>query len=295
MKPKTRAIASAAYAARTASSAYQTDQEPADLEYQASELAAPNDRQFATTLGKGLEILRCFTPVRPVLGNSELAKRTGLSRPTISRFTYTLCKLGYLRPDAATGRYRLGPAVISLGYPMLASIALRQIARPIMNEVAKALHGSVSMGIRDRLSIVYVETSRSGRAWSEQLSDIGLRYPIASTAIGHAFVAGCDGVTRQSLLNEIMVRTPAVWKNNRERLEQTQDEFARKGFCSSYGEQHPDYYAVGVPMGRPVDGELIVFNCVTPQPLASRDSLEKTMGPALVAMVKQLQEMAWRA
>jgi len=278
-----------------ASSAYQTDQEPADLEYEAGSLGAPNDRQFATTLAKGLEILRCFTPVKPVLGNSALAAKTGLSRPTISRFTYTLCKLGYLRADAATGRYRLGPAVISLGYPMLASIALRQIAKPLMNNVAKALHGSVSMGIRDRLSIVYVETSRSSQAWSAQLSDIGLRYPIASTAIGHAFVAGCDALTRQSLLNEIKVRTPAVWKKHRERLQQAQAEFARKGFCSSYGEQHPDYYAVGVPMGRPVDGELIVFNCVTPQPLASRDSLEKTMGPALVAMIKQLQEMAFMA
>ena len=37
---------------------------------------AATDRQFATTLAKGLEILRCFTPVKPVLGNSELAEKT---------------------------------------------------------------------------------------------------------------------------------------------------------------------------------------------------------------------------
>ena len=84
------------------------------------------DAQFATTLARGLDILRCFTPEDVSLGNSQLAARTGLSRPTVSRFTYTLTRLGYLRSDAAGGKYTLGPAVLSLGYPMLAGIALRQ-------------------------------------------------------------------------------------------------------------------------------------------------------------------------
>ncbi|MCZ4314322.1 IclR family transcriptional regulator [Comamonadaceae bacterium G21597-S1] len=271
---------------------YQTDQDPADIEYDVGAMAAPNDRQFATTLAAGLQILRCFTPVRPVLGNSELARRTDLSRPTISRFTYTLVKLGYLRGDPATGKYRLGPASISLAYPLLASITMRQVARPLMNELAKALHASVSMGIRDRLSIVYVETSRSDSNWSAQLSDIGLRYPIASTAIGHAFVAGCEPALRESILNEIKVRTPSVWAKHGARLLQAQDEFSRKGFCSSYGEQHPDYFAVGVPMGRSVEGELLVFNSVAPLSLASRNVIENTFGPRLVALVEQLRELA---
>src|SRR5438105_15885292 len=57
------------------------------------------DKQFATTLARGLEILRCFTPEAPVLGNKDLATRTGLPKPTVSRFTYTLSRLGYLKAD----------------------------------------------------------------------------------------------------------------------------------------------------------------------------------------------------
>ena len=30
------------------------------------------DRQFATTLARGLEVLRCFTPLEPMLGNKEI-------------------------------------------------------------------------------------------------------------------------------------------------------------------------------------------------------------------------------
>lgn len=271
---------------------YQTNLEPADLEYNQNVASGADDRQFATTLARGFEILRCFTAVRPVLGNKELADETGLSRPTISRFTYTLVKLGYLREEPYTAKYRLGPAIIALGYPLLASLTLRQAARPLMNELARKTRSSVSMGIRDRLSIVYVETSRAHRPWSAQLSDVGLRFPIASTAIGHAYAAGLDRVAREALLNEIRIHTPATWSTHGERLLLAREELTRKGFCSSYGEQHPDYHAVGVPFGMSSQGEVVVFNCVRQIDLASRGSVEKTMGPQLAAMVEQLRGAA---
>lgn len=39
----------------------------------------------------------------------------------------------------------------------------------------------------------------------------------------------------------------------------------------------------------PIDGELIVFNCVAQIHLASRSSIETTFGPRLVAMLDQLR------
>jgi hypothetical protein len=120
------------------------------------------DRQFATTLARGLEVLRCFTPLEPLLGNKEISVRTGLPKPTVSRLTYTLTKLGYLRHNMRLGKYQLGSAVLSIGYPLLASMNVRQVARPLMKELADYCNGWVSMGVRDRLNMVYVETCRSG-------------------------------------------------------------------------------------------------------------------------------------
>src|SRR5215475_3055601 len=108
------------------------------------------DKQFATTLARGLEILRCFTPEAPTLGNKDLASKTGLPKPTISRFTYTLSRLGYLRADRISSKYQLGAAVLSIGYPVLATNVLRQVARSAMRELADYAGGSVSMGVRDR-------------------------------------------------------------------------------------------------------------------------------------------------
>ncbi len=272
---------------------YQIDEEPSDIEFGMHETTHAGDRLFASTLAKGLQILRCFTPLEQALGNKDLAERTELSRPTISRFTYTLVKLGYLRPDTLSGKYRLAPGVISLGYPLLASITLRQIARPSMNVLAESLNCSVSMGIRDRLSIVYVETSRVTSPFASQLSDIGLRFPIISTAIGQAFIAGCDAAEREKLLNEIRIKTPLMWAEHQGHSAKSIDEFSRKGFCSSYGEQHPDHYAVGVPMGKLRDGDLVVFNAVLPRHRTSKKSVEETMGPRLAAMVAQVRRNSY--
>src|SRR2546422_2084499 len=34
------------------------------------------DRQFATTLARGLEVLRCFTPLEPLHGNKEIDRKS---------------------------------------------------------------------------------------------------------------------------------------------------------------------------------------------------------------------------
>lgn len=67
-----------------------------------------SDQRFATTLAHGMALLRCFTPFDPSLSNGELARRTGLSKATVSRLSYTLELIGLLRFDAEARQYRLG-------------------------------------------------------------------------------------------------------------------------------------------------------------------------------------------
>ena len=77
------------------------------------------DRMFVNALARGLEILRVFNPSYGALGNQEIARRTGIPKPTVSRLAYTLTKLGYLIYFPDTRRYQLGPAGLSLGYAIL--------------------------------------------------------------------------------------------------------------------------------------------------------------------------------
>jgi DNA-binding IclR family transcriptional regulator len=73
--------------------------------------------------------------------------------------------------------------VLAPGYPLLASMPIRQIARPLMKALADEVGGAVSLGIRDRTQMIYVETARS----TDNLvvpPDIGAALPMLTTAIG---------------------------------------------------------------------------------------------------------------
>ncbi len=248
----------------------------------------PNDPQFATTLARGLEILRCFTPERPVLGNRDFAEATGMSKATVSRFTYTLVRLGHLRVDAASGRYRLGAAVLPLAYPLLATIPLRQVVRFPMRRLADRIGASVSLAMRDRLDLVYVETSRSKSVQSNRYSDIGMAHPIIATANGRAYLAGSAPAEREALMNEIRVKTPDLWKRAHRRALEMIDEWKTLRFCYSYGEYRPDVCTVGVPYRDAPSGELFVFNCVLPSHVVKAGQLENEVGPQLRDMVDDL-------
>jgi len=153
------------------------------------------------TLARGLEVLRCFTPLEPLLGNKEISVRTGLPKPTVSRLTYTLTKLGYLRHNMRLGKYQLGSACCRSAYPLLASME-RAPGRAAADERSSPdyCNGSVSMGIRDRLNMVYVESCRSGKR-HHHAARHRTSVPISVSVIGRAFLAACTPPEREAVLN----------------------------------------------------------------------------------------------
>src|SRR4029450_2678732 len=70
------------------------------------------DRQFVEALARGLAILRCFRATDHFLGNQEIARRTGLPKPTVSRLTHTLTQTGFLSHSSHRDEYTLGVGVL---------------------------------------------------------------------------------------------------------------------------------------------------------------------------------------
>jgi len=246
------------------------------------------DRQFANTLARGLEVLRCFKVGDPLLGNKEIAQRTGLPKATVSRLTHTLIALGYLRRNAELGRYELASAVLSLGYPLLGNMRIRQIARPFMKELADQVNGSVSAGLRDRADMVYVETCRANEALPRR-PDIGSSLPIIRSAMGRAWLAAATEAEREHALREIRHESPEAWRTYRAAIEQSARDCRSRGFCASYGDIEEGTWAVAVPMRRRPGEEMLVFNCSAPAFQLKKRQLESEVGPRLVAMVRAVE------
>ncbi|HEX8886510.1 MAG TPA: IclR family transcriptional regulator, partial [Noviherbaspirillum sp.] len=229
-------------------------------------LSRPNikeDRHFVTALARGLELLACFRSGDKLLGNQELAERSKLPKSTVSRLTYTLTKLGYLQYDEQAGKYRLGTATLALGSAMLSRLDIRQMARPLMQELADFSHTMVSLGMRDRLSMIYVENCRSQAALTLRL-DVGARIPVASTAMGRAYLAEVSSNERNDILERVRDLDELAWPALRDRVMRAVDEYHTLGCCTSFGDWQPDVNAIAVAFRPTENAAPLSINCGGP-------------------------------
>lgn len=246
------------------------------------------DRRFVTALARGLDVLRCFEPGDVSLGNLEIARRTGLPKPTVSRLTYTLTSLGYLTYSEQHGTYQLGSGVLSLGYAMLAGLSIRERARPLMQNFADDVDATIALGSRDRLSMVYMEVCCGPGAVALRM-DVGSRIPLATTSMGRALLAALPDDERDYLLSHIRRKTDdaAEFRRIEKGIHKAIADIGKKGFCLSVGEWRRDVNAAGVTV-MSHDGELFGLNCGAPAFRLTRDMLEEECGPRLVELARKI-------
>jgi len=247
------------------------------------------DRQFVTALARGLEVLRCFKPRDRHLGNQDIAERTGLPKPTVSRLTYTLTRMGYLYHDEKLGKYQLGTGVLSLGFSLLTNMDVLKIARPLMQELANYSHTVVSVATRDRLGMIYLDGRHSTDATVSLRREPGTRMPIATTAMGRAMLCGLPVSEREKLMENIRHKDPANWPKHKAGIEQALRDYRERGFCLSIGDWRSDVNAVGVPMLPIAGSRLLTFNCAAPSFVLRQHMLEDDIGPRLVNLVRTIE------
>jgi len=247
------------------------------------------DRQFVTALARGLEVLRCFSPEDRYLGHQDIVRKTGLPKATISRLVHTLAKIGYLSYSKELGKYHLGTGVLSLGYSLLSNMTILKIARPYMQELADYSHAASSIGARDRLSMVYLESCRCTDTTFTLGLEAGARIPLATTAMGKALLCTLPDAERDYLLDHIRRHNVQEWPRTKAGIEQSLKDFEKWGFCFSLGDWRQDVNAVAVAM-KPVTGTgPLAFNCGGPSFLLRRHMLEDDLGPRLVNMVRNIE------
>ena len=248
------------------------------------------DRQFVTALARGLSVLRAFTSSNEVLGNQEIARRTGLPKPTISRLTHTLLELNYLRIVKDRDKYQLGPAVLALGMAFFRSNSFAQIARPFLQELANATQAHVALGIREGLNSVYMQLWR-GRGQSITISrEIGFHLPLAKSAMGLAMVAALDADERPGVIAGLAAQVGDDWPRLEAELERARREIEQTGFCIALGAWNSEINAVAAPLVAPETGSLYVVNVSGPAFILTERMLREETGPRLRATIERMRE-----
>ncbi|MEM5471685.1 IclR family transcriptional regulator [Hoeflea sp. AS60] len=251
--------------------------------------AHDGDRKFVTALARGLEVLRCFHPRDGFLSNQEIAERTALPKPTVTRLTYTLCELGYLMQIPRLGKYQLAPGTITLGYAALANLSIRHVARGFMDQAAEVLSAPIALGVLDRNKALYVGISRGSATFTVQL-EIGSRIPLVETAMGRALLVRLPEAEREEHFALAVEKHPEKGMLLRKTMDTAVADYERYGFVVSTGEWRPDIFAAGASLVAADGSGTYAFNCGAPPHHFPPDRLYEQVGPVMASLARVVDD-----
>ncbi|MEN8842335.1 MULTISPECIES: IclR family transcriptional regulator [Rhodobacterales] len=248
---------------------------------------AQTDRKFANTLARGLGVLRAFRAGDNGLTHAQIAERTGLPKPTVSRLTYTLAELGYLTHGGRNDRFRLGPAAIALGSVASVAVSFVDAAAEAMQRLADDTGTLALIAVRDGMRMMLVRTWRPAdrsTIWLEP----GHRIPVFGSSSGLAVMASLDDERFEATTPDDALR---------QYRRDGYDQLLGRGFVLA----PPDtryartVNAVSVPYYAGEFGEAVAFTCgALPEDLPDARIMDE-VGPALRGVVSGIEHRLGRS
>lgn len=249
------------------------------------------DPSFGGLLAKGFALLRCFIDDPRPLGNGELSQRLQLPRATVSRICRTLFELGYLDWDPKLDKYFVGAQVLALGYPYLAGLQVRHLARPLMQALANEVEGAVSMGVAHRLDVTYLESCTHLEGTSARPA-VGAVRSVLTTAMGRAFLCTQSKSEFEKLMMLARTERPEEFGVCYETVCHNVAHYPKRGFTLNEGDAGEDIHGVGVHSRIAYLNRPLLFNCALPGLRVRRGMMEKRVAPLLREMVRAIENMA---
>jgi DNA-binding IclR family transcriptional regulator len=180
----------------------------------------PGPIEPPAVVARAFQLLGAFR-THPVLGVSELARRTGLPRATVYRLANQLTEVGALGRVGV--RFRLGPTLFELGnlhYPP----TIRESVQPFLEDLRQLSGGDVGLLEPVGDDVIVIQTARFRRSTSSLLK-LGMRVPADSCVGGLVLTA---------------FNTPKPSRRHHEIL--------KAGFAVDLGVSEPNRTAVAVPV-----------------------------------------------
>jgi DNA-binding IclR family transcriptional regulator len=181
-------------------------------------------------LERGLRILSEFSAREPVLGAPELSKRIGIPRTTTFRLLQTLEALGFLERANGDRHFRLGVAVLRLGFEYLSSLELTDFGTPILERLRDQTGLSTHLLIRDERDVVFVAKAQAlDPMFSSVKVHVGTRLPAHATVHGQVLMGDMTLAQLRELYPEPQLerftdRTPATVEALYERIRATAEQ-----------------------------------------------------------------------
>jgi IclR family pca regulon transcriptional regulator len=247
--------------------------------------------RYSQSLERGLAILGCFTPKRPVLGIADIAEELGMSRSTTHRYVITLVALGYLE-QGASRKYRLGLRVTDLGMSALNSTGLREHAHPYLEELRQRSSYTTSLAVLDATDILYIDRVRSYRRGQSKIDldlHTGSRLPAHATAMGKLLLANLPDPEQRELIAEMKLTKHAPNTiTSKKALREELEEIHTAGFAVADQELAPNLYTIAAPIRNDARDTVAAINLAAHATMIPLEELIDALAPHLLTTADRI-------
>jgi IclR family pca regulon transcriptional regulator len=260
--------------------------EALDLETQIADVGGISDRDFINSLARGLEVISAFSRSKPSMTLSDMSRATGMTRATVRRLLLTLVREGYAKTD---GKYfSLKPKVLKLGFAVISSMGIWEVAQPIMNTLSERLQESCFAVVLDGSEVTYVAKADSKRLVNIGIN-VGSHAPVHAVSSGRVLLAALPDDELQHILDSAHFEklTPHTIVS-KVKLREKIEEVRTLGWSIVDQELEVGLRSISVPL-RHTDGEVFAaLNVCCPSARISPEEIRTRILGELLSASKEI-------
>jgi IclR family transcriptional regulator, KDG regulon repressor len=198
---------------------------------------------------KALIILKLYNPTNQELGTVEISKILGYHKATVSRTLLLLAKYGFLEQNPDNKKFKLGPAILSLGMVLSRSLKadLVHIAKPYMDALRDRFQESVVLEVLSTKHVVIAFISE-GPKRIRLAGEIGDILPVYVTAGAKSILAFSSPEVRNRLMDQEFKKLTPNTIIDPDLLMKQFEEIRKKGYGTDIGEHDLDINAIAAPV-----------------------------------------------
>lgn len=198
-----------------------------------SSITQDGDKYVVPALQRGMQLLGQFTRNERELTGAELSRRLDLPRASVFRLLQTLEQMGFVERVGDSANYKLGVAVLRLGFEYLASMELAEHGRPIIDDLCAHTGLSAHLVVRDGREVVFVAKA-AARSLIFNSIQVGARLPAHATVLGRLLLADLSLADLRHLYSGLELKAyTAHTPTTVAALKKLVDADARRGYAVS--------------------------------------------------------------
>jgi DNA-binding IclR family transcriptional regulator len=239
-----------------------------------------DSKYIVPALERGLRMLQLFDRKSRLLTGAEMARALAIPRSAAFRLAHTLERCGFLERNG--DHYRIGAAVLRLGFESIACLDLSDLGRPVVERLCEESGFPSQLVIRDGREAVVVLKSSPPTALVSNVV-VGTRFPAHATILGRVLLSDADDATLAALYPErtlprLSPRTPRTVADLKRLLLQDR----ARGYAISESFFEPGISAIAAPV-KGADGRIVAAVSVTVQrPTLEPDTFRERLARLVV-------------